>query len=93
MKDATGLILQMTPSAPDVGSQSLLSKSVFLSCGTRPKQDRPEHSAADERRTRVDAAFDWLEKMCPKLFSPAGTLTDPINEKLRRDYVDTDAYL
>ena len=67
--------------------------TTFLSCGTVPRKAIGEAGDLTERRSRVDRVFDLLEKACPKLFSPAGAYTDHVNEKLRRDYVNTDAFL
>lgn len=75
------------------GASSVDTDTTFLSCATRaldPTRNNPELA---QRRLKADRAFDLLEKTCPKLFSPAGIYTDHLNQKLRRDYVNTDAFL
>jgi hypothetical protein len=75
------------------GSRTGDNHTTFLSCATKPVEKGRVDPQLAERRTKVDRAFDLLEKGCPRLFSPAGIYTNQLNRVLIRDYVNSDAYL
>ncbi|MEO8303952.1 MAG: hypothetical protein ABI724_07520 [Betaproteobacteria bacterium] len=63
----------------------------YLTCGTVPLRDAIDTPEFKERQAKTDRAFAILEATCPRLFSPAGMVTDHVNSKLGRAYFNSDA--